>query len=70
MHSHEQVYRFLKDNRDNGYCDDCLAAATGVEAGEVTMTTTTMRLFPLEFSRSQSRCPQCSRDGKLVTFAI
>ena len=70
MYGQEQIYRFLKENRTKGYCDECLATATGVERSEVSMTTTTMRLFPQEFTRWQARCPECSREGKLITFAV
>jgi hypothetical protein len=40
-----------------------------VDQFEVSLTTSTMRLFPEEFTQRKGCCPECNCDGKTVTTA-
>ena len=71
MTNPEKVYDFLKKNIRKGFCDDCLGKRTGVDRHEVNTIASTLALFPKEFKRVSTVCPeQCSDRNKLVTEAI
>lgn len=71
MTNPEKVYDFLKKNIHNGFCDDCLGKAVGVDRHEVNTIASTLALFPKEFTRASRNCPlECSSRDKLVTQAI
>ena len=66
----QQIYDFLKRNAKTDYCDDCLGKHTHVDRHHVNTITSTLALFPKEFSRRQSACPHgCSSREKLLTRA-
>lgn len=68
MTNPEKVYAFLKKNQHIGYCDDCVGKQTGVDRHEVNAIASTRRLFPKEFTRKLTLCPQgCSNRNKLIT---
>jgi hypothetical protein len=65
------VYAFLKRNRNQGFCDDCIEKATGVDRHQVNTIGSTLALFPAEFSRTGEICLQgCAGGEKLVTTAV
>ena len=67
----QQVYTFLKRNAKVDYCDDCLGKNTSVDRHHINTIASTLALFPKEFSRRESVCPQgCSSREKLVTRAL
>jgi hypothetical protein len=71
MTNPEKVHNFLKNNLRLGFCDDCLEKKTGVDRHEINTIASTLALFPKEFTRASSSCPQrCSTRDKLVTMAI
>ncbi len=71
MTNPEKVYDFLKKNIRKGFCDDCLEKRVGVNRHEVNTIASTLALFPKEFTRVPTTCPQqCSNRDKLVTEAI
>jgi len=71
MTNPEKVYDFLKKNIRAGFCDDCLEKRVGVNRHEVNTIASTLALFPKEFARVPTTCPQqCSNRDKLVTQAI
>jgi hypothetical protein len=71
MTSAEQVYRFLKNHRGDGFCDDCLENLTGIDRHDVQTITETLSLYRHEFSRKRAVCPQhCSNLDKQITSSI
>jgi len=71
MTNPEKIHRFLKNNLRRGFCDDCLGKNTGVNRHEVNTITSTSALFPKEFKRTSSVCPQeCNTRDKLATEAL
>lgn len=71
MTNAQKIYSFLKDNRPNGFCDDCLQRKTGVDRHEINTIASTLAFFPQEFKRASFTCPQqCSARNKLVTRAV
>jgi hypothetical protein len=71
MTNPESVHTFLKKNLRHGFCDDCLEKKTGVGKHEINIIASTLALFPKEFSRTSTSCPEkCSHRNKLVTTAI
>ena len=71
MNNPEKVHSFLKSNRQQGFCDDCVEEKTKVDRHEVNTIATTLALFPKDFKREQGPCPQqCSHRDKLVTTAL
>jgi hypothetical protein len=71
MTNPEQVHSFLKSNCGQGFCDDCVERKTGVNRHEVNTIASTLALFPREFSRVSTPCPQkCAHRDKLVTMAL
>ena len=71
MTNPEKVHDFLKKNLRKGFCDDCLEKKTAVNRHEVNTIASTLALFPKEFTRASTSCPEkCSDRDKLVTTAI
>jgi hypothetical protein len=71
MTNPEKVHSFLKSNLRQGFCDDCMEKKTGVSRHEVNTIASTLALFPKEFSRASTPCPQkCAHRDKLVTTAL
>ncbi len=71
MTNPQKVHDFLKKNIRKGFCDDCLEKRVGVNRHEVNTIASTLALFPKEFTRVLTTCPQqCSNRDKLVTQAI
>jgi hypothetical protein len=65
------VYAFLKRNRNEGFCDDCIEKNTGVDRHQVGTIGLTLALFPSEFDRTEGVCPQgCEDREKEVTKAL
>jgi hypothetical protein len=70
MTNPQKVYAFLRRNKHQGFCDDCLAKETGVDRHEVNTIALTLALFHNEFARSTQTCPQgCSAREKLITHS-
>jgi hypothetical protein len=68
MTNPEKVHGFLKAQRPEGFCDDCVEKNTKVDRHEVNVIASMLALFPREFVRSSAICPQgCSSRAKLVT---
>lgn len=71
MTNPEKVHSFLKKNIRQAFCDDCLEKNTGVNRHEVNTIASTLALFPKEFKRTSTVCPQkCHDREKLVTEAL
>lgn len=67
----QKVYEFLKGNARQFYCDDCVEKGTGVDRHEVNTIGRTLALFPKEFTRISTECPQrCSNRDKDCTKAL
>ena len=70
MTNPQKVYEFLNIHARQGFCDDCIGEEIGIDRHLVTIITSTLALFPDEFSRSSRVCPQgCRKRAKLVTMA-
>lgn len=64
------IYDFLKRNARIGYCDDCLGKQTEINRHTVNTIASTLALFPKEFRRWETICPQrCSDRDKLAIQA-
>jgi hypothetical protein len=62
----QTVYAFLRGKKRQGFCDDCVEKHAGVDRHEVNTITSTLALFPQEFTRSRQTCPQgCKRAQEL-----
>jgi len=71
MNNPQKIHAFLKANLRQGFCDDCLEKKTGVDRHEINIISSTLALFPMEFTRASASCPQqCSTRDKLVTRAV
>jgi hypothetical protein len=65
------VYVFLRRHRNQGFCDECIQRSTGVHQHQVDTITSTLALFPAEFTRVEGVCSeQCSQREQTVTAAI
>jgi len=70
MTNPQKVHDYLKKNPRVGFCDDCVEKKTGVDRHEVNVIGSTLALFPKEFTRRLTLCPQqCSNREKLVTYS-
>lgn len=66
-----KVHAFLKQNAKSAYCNDCLGKKIKVNRHHINTITSTLSLFPKEFSRRPGICPRgCSSREKLLTMAI
>lgn len=67
----ERVYRFLKKNKNDFLCDDCVAIGTKVDRHEVNTIGRSLALFPKEFVRLSVECSlRCSNRNKECTKAL
>lgn len=70
MTNPERVHQFLKAHLRKAFCDDCVEKYTAIDRHEVNTITSTLELFPNEFTRAREACSQgCSRRAKLVIKA-
>ena len=71
MESPLTVYAFLKRQRNEGFCDNCIATHTGINGRDVEMIASALSLFPVEFTRTDGICPQnCTDREQPITMAI
>lgn len=71
MDNPQKVYEFLKKNPRQWFCDDCVAAGTGVGRHVVNTIAWTLALFPKAFLRRSTSCSaKCSSRDKVATQAL
>jgi hypothetical protein len=69
MSNPELIFRFLTDRIPAPFCDDCIAAQTGVSPRQQVHPIATAFGLTTDFSRVKGVCSLCKND-KLVTKAL